>query len=51
MAFSSAAWAHPELEVELADGPSPGRSIGLDDMARFLREPAQRLGGRTSTSR
>jgi ketosteroid isomerase-like protein len=36
--FSSAGWAHPEIEVELADGPSPGRSTGLDDMARFLRD-------------
>ena len=36
--FSAAAWAHPEIEVVLADGPSPGRSTGLDDMARFLRD-------------
>jgi ketosteroid isomerase-like protein len=36
--FSAAALAHPEIEVEIADGPSPGRSTGLEDMARFLRD-------------
>jgi ketosteroid isomerase-like protein len=36
--FSSAAWADPEIEFVLADGPDPGTSIGLDVMAKRWRE-------------
>lgn len=32
--FSSAEWAHPEIEFEFADGPEPGRWTGLKEMAQ-----------------
>jgi ketosteroid isomerase-like protein len=39
--FSSAEWAHPEIEWVMADGPSPGQWTGLAGMAEgwsdFLR--------------
>jgi ketosteroid isomerase-like protein len=35
--FSSAAWAHPEIEFVLADGPVPGRWTGLAGMAEGFR--------------
>jgi ketosteroid isomerase-like protein len=31
--FSSARWAHPEIDFEFADGPEPGRWGGLEEMA------------------
>jgi ketosteroid isomerase-like protein len=31
--FSSAKWAHPEIDFEFADGPEPGRWTGLEEMA------------------
>jgi ketosteroid isomerase-like protein len=31
--YSSTAWAHPDIEFVVADGPSPGRWTGLDGMA------------------
>jgi ketosteroid isomerase-like protein len=31
--FSSAEWAHPEIEFAFADGPEPGRWTGLTEMA------------------
>jgi ketosteroid isomerase-like protein len=31
--FSSAEWAHPEIEFAFADGPEPGRWKGLAEMA------------------
>jgi ketosteroid isomerase-like protein len=31
--FSSAEWAHPEIEFAFADGPEPGRWTGLTKMA------------------
>ncbi|MEX2252575.1 MAG: nuclear transport factor 2 family protein [Thermoleophilaceae bacterium] len=31
--FSSADWAHPEIEYEIVEGPSPGRWTGLAGMA------------------
>ncbi len=31
--FSSAKWAHPEIDFEFADGPEPGRWRGLEEMA------------------
>src|SRR5439155_12446648 len=35
--FSSAEWAHPEIEYVIADGPSPGKWIGLTGMAEGFR--------------
>jgi ketosteroid isomerase-like protein len=32
--FSSAEWAHPEIEFEIVGGPSPGSWRGLRDMAQ-----------------
>jgi len=31
--FSSSEWADPEIELVVADGPTPGRSTGLEEMA------------------
>ena len=36
--YSSAAWAHPEIEYVIADGPSPGSWTGLAGMAEGVRE-------------
>jgi ketosteroid isomerase-like protein len=36
--FSSADWAHPEIEYVIVDGPSPGRSIGRSRMAEGFRD-------------
>jgi ketosteroid isomerase-like protein len=36
--FSSAEWAHPEIEYVMADGPLPGSSRGLAGMAATMRE-------------
>jgi ketosteroid isomerase-like protein len=36
--FSSSAWAHPDLELVIADGPDPGRWIGLSECAEAWRE-------------
>lgn len=35
--FSSADWADPEIEYVIADGPSPGRSVGPGGMAETFR--------------
>jgi ketosteroid isomerase-like protein len=32
--YSSASWAHPEIDYVLADGPAPGRWSGLAGMAQ-----------------
>jgi ketosteroid isomerase-like protein len=39
--FSTAEWAHPEIEFALADGPEPGRWTGVAAMAKAWSE---RLG-------
>jgi ketosteroid isomerase-like protein len=36
--FSSAGWAHPEIELVVADGPDPGSWIGLAAMAEAARD-------------
>src|SRR6476660_5399150 len=36
--FSSADWAHPEIEFVFADGPEPGRGIGVAAMAQRWRD-------------
>jgi ketosteroid isomerase-like protein len=35
--YSSAEWAHPEIEYVIADGPSPGTWTGLAGMAEAVR--------------
>jgi ketosteroid isomerase-like protein len=35
--FSSAEWAHPEIDYVIADGPSPGRWTGRAGMAESFR--------------
>jgi hypothetical protein len=35
--FSSAKWAHPEIDYVIADGPSPGRWRGRAGMAESFR--------------
>jgi ketosteroid isomerase-like protein len=36
--YSSAEWAHPEIEFVFADGPSPGSWTGLAGMAEAWRD-------------
>jgi ketosteroid isomerase-like protein len=36
--FSSAKWAHPEIEYVIADGPAPGTWSGVSGMVRAWRE-------------
>ena len=36
--FSSAEWAHPEIEWVIADGPSPGRWTGVAGMVEGWRD-------------
>jgi ketosteroid isomerase-like protein len=36
--YSSAEWAHPEIALVIADGPTPGRWSGVAAMAETWRE-------------
>ena len=36
--FSSTEWAHPDLELVIADGPAPGRWTGASAMAEAWRD-------------
>lgn len=36
--FSSVEWAHPEIELVVADGPTPGSWTGLASMAEAWRD-------------
>ena len=36
--YGSIGWAHPEIEFVVADGPSPGRWIGIAGLAEGWRE-------------
>lgn len=36
--FSSSDWADPEIELVVADGPTPGRTTGLEAMAAIWGE-------------
>jgi ketosteroid isomerase-like protein len=36
--WSALGWAHPEIEVVWADGPTPGKSTGVAGMAEFTRD-------------
>jgi ketosteroid isomerase-like protein len=36
--FSSAEWAHPEIEYTFFDGPDPGRFTGRAEMANQFRD-------------
>jgi ketosteroid isomerase-like protein len=36
--YSSAEWAAPEIEYVMADGPSPGRWVGLTGMGEGVRD-------------
>lgn len=36
--FSSAEWAHPEIEWVIADGPTPGRWTGVSGMVQGWRD-------------
>jgi len=36
--FTSAEWAHPEIEYVTADGPAPGSVTGLAGMAETFRD-------------
>jgi ketosteroid isomerase-like protein len=36
--FSSAEWAHPEIDFAFADGPAPGSWKGLEGMKQAWRE-------------
>ena len=39
--WSSVEWADSEIEFEFADGPTPGRGIGIADMAERWRDQLQ----------
>src|SRR5262249_54862135 len=36
--YSSAEWAHPEIELVIVEGPSPGSWKGLAEMAEGVRD-------------
>jgi ketosteroid isomerase-like protein len=46
--FSSAEWAHPDIEFILADGPNPGRWVGIEGLGQVMREWASAFQGMRS---
>lgn len=36
--FRSAEWADPDIQFILADGPNPGRWVGMEGLAQVMRE-------------
>jgi hypothetical protein len=36
--FSSSEWADPEIKFVITDGPAPGSSMGIAEMAKFWRD-------------
>jgi ketosteroid isomerase-like protein len=43
--YSSAEWAHPEIELVIADGPTPGSWTGVAEMAEVWREALNAFEG------
>ena len=41
--YSSAEWAHPEIEYVIADGPAPRSSVGLTEMVEGVRDALSAL--------
>ena len=49
--FTSAEWAHPEIEYVWADGPAPGTWTGLTRMAEAARGISTGLAGMAERAR
>ncbi len=41
--FSAAEWADPDIELELVDGPSPGRWVGIAGLSGTAKASGVRL--------
>src|SRR2546425_10832930 len=42
--YSSAEWAHPQIEYVVADGPDPGSFTGRDGLVQAMRSLFSALG-------